>query len=66
MIIWCSHCPASVAQMVVPDEDADMFLTAHIVANHPDSGAWVQGDDWDIISPAERGELAQHVEHISA
>lgn len=66
MIIWCSHCPASVAQFVVLDADAEMAVTAHIIANHPGTGVWVQGDDWDVVTPAERGELAQHIETITA
>lgn len=66
MMLWCSHCPAAQAQFPVLNDNAEMTMTAHIVIHHPGTGAWVQGDDWDILLPAERGEIAAHLETITA
>ena len=64
-MLWCSHCPADRAQIPILHEDPEMSMTVHIVTVHPGTGAWVQGDDWDVITADERGELAQHLETIS-
>jgi hypothetical protein len=65
-MLWCSHCPPDKAQFPILNEDPQMTMTVHIISVHPNTGAWVQGDDWDIITADERGALAQHTENITA
>lgn len=66
MVIWCSHCPASDAQIIAPDVDPQVIVDAHIDLHHPGTGPWVEGDDWEILNADTRAELAQHLETLTA
>jgi hypothetical protein len=65
VIVWCSHCPPAVAQMVVLDRTKDEAIADHIATYHPGSGDWVEGDDWEVLGVGERGELSEHLETIT-
>lgn len=64
-MIWCGHCPASRAQIVValgstPREQA----AAHIASAHPGTGEWIEGEDWCVLDPDTRAALLCWLEHL--
>lgn len=65
MILWCSHCPPNLAQFLVIEGSAQQAMDKHIAAMHPDTGQWVEGDDWEVLNPDQRGELSQHLANIT-
>jgi hypothetical protein len=55
LLIECGHCPASTARwLVVGDHDAVVkSMDEHIHRVHPNTGQWIEDDDWAILNEAD-------------
>lgn len=52
-LVWCTHCPADRSQWPVLDGTPEDAMRAHIAVNHPNTGDWIRGDDWDVLNEVD-------------
>lgn len=65
-LVECGHCPSDRNRWPVLDGTPDEAIEEHIAADHPNTGAWVRGDDWDVLSADDVLALDQTIEKITA